>query len=388
VGHRDAYVDTAQGFVMDVNRDGNPDFAIRTADSSAGVAIHAVHGRASGLPTDSTPIFIPSEPIDPTARISDRLAVHTTGDLNGDGFGDLAISISSSARPPECLILRGSNSGIQIAPVSTIVNCLGVSGIGDFDGDGYGDVSIFSDGAPPRVLFGASDLSSEAVVIAAGSPLMTFRRAGDHDGDGLGDLLVVTSPAPASGSTTTQFSIHRGNAARDLTLTYANIGALEGTTGESYAAADANGDGEGDVIFTLGGLTYAYVSHVSAGTAMGPLQLGTRFDRATTAQSLGDLTGNGFGCFEIGGIAYRGTIGTLDSASLAVLSQSCVLYSPIHVCTTAAIGDLDGDGREDVIEGASVSGIPSLRLGTSTGLGSPIELPLRPISGIVGVSDD
>jgi hypothetical protein len=110
----------------DLNGDGYADLAI--ADRIGHVYVYA--GSANGILSTQQPI-----------TLGGSTAISGAGDINSDGYADL---ISGS------VVFLGSSAGISTARSVTLTNpdnvAQGAAGIGDINGDGYADVATGADG--------------------------------------------------------------------------------------------------------------------------------------------------------------------------------------------------------------------------------------------------
>ncbi|MGE0639406.1 MAG: FG-GAP-like repeat-containing protein [Thermoanaerobaculia bacterium] len=141
--------------VGDFNRDSYDDLAIgvpledQGAISNSGM-IHVVWGSAGGLTATGTFFFNQSGLAGQVIEAGDRFgAALTAGDIDGDGYDDLAIgSPGEDSEIGLVAILRGgpgtspgATGRWQIAP-SDGVGFGDALAIGDFDGDGFGDLAV------------------------------------------------------------------------------------------------------------------------------------------------------------------------------------------------------------------------------------------------------
>ncbi len=130
--------------------------------------------------------------------------VAPAGDVDGDGFGDLALTLYDGRNLDEVSWLRGSPSGLNtrgifIASTSTGTLSSGsVHGLGDFNGDGYPDLMVpYWDllSSSLRVFAGGPGGHSATPVLTvepAGGLVGDYsvHAAGDVNGDGLGDFIA------------------------------------------------------------------------------------------------------------------------------------------------------------------------------------------------------
>lgn len=192
----------------DMNGDGFADVAVYGGlglDDPQNIAVYL--GAAKGFGTGQ-PIMLQYEAAN-TTWIGNANLLACAGDVNGDGYTDLAIA---SASPPNSAfeadhvtLFFGSASGPSLVPSRLIVSALsgqdhfGMSVVGrDFDGDGTSDVGVatISYATPPvaaQIYEGGMFGPNLVETLTTQDPTLLYERevgATDVDGDGYADLLV------------------------------------------------------------------------------------------------------------------------------------------------------------------------------------------------------
>lgn len=259
------------------------------------------------------------------------------GDFNGDGIPDLAISNQTSPNQSNgsVAVFLGTGNGAYGQPVIYSSAGLTTSGVatGDFNGDHILDLVLVDQcsdskcsGGSVSILLGNGDGTfGTASEYLTGSPLSDWVAVGDFNGDGKLDLVVANSCGATCG--TVSVLLGNGDGSFQTAQTYAS-GGIEANF---VAVGDFNGDKKLDV---------AAASSCADGSC-------------TTGGLVGILLGNGDGTFQ-SAVGYAS--GGFGAQSLA-------------------IGDLNGDGKQDlaVADVSSVPGSIGILLGNGDGSFQPAQ---------------
>ncbi len=360
----------------DINGDGVEDFIIGayTADpnGSDSGATYVVFGRTTGFPANFALSSLNGsngfEITGIAAGNDSGFSVSSAGDVNGDSIDDLIIGAPSASGEGEAYVVFGRSTafgaeldlsslngttGFRIAGEATN-DRFGhtVSSAGDVNNDGIDDVIIgavdatVTDIGRAYVVFGRSTAFAATVNASSLNGTTGFRidggedeqslgqavsSIGDINGDGVDDLIVGAVGDGANGAAFVVFGRTSAFAsAIDVsTLNGANGFKLVGAAandGFGYAvseAGDINGDGIEDLIVSAVGADPGGVS--SAGAAYVVFGRSTGFSATLNVSTL-----NGTNGFALNGAANN------DEAGIAV----------------AGVGDVDGDGFDDLLVGA------------------------------------
>ncbi len=198
----------------DVNGDGYADFAVgaRGYGTSAG-KVYVFYGSASGLSgTAATPAW---SAVGENQGDQFGIAVAGAGDVNGDGYADLAVAATSyGSSRGKVYVFHGSAGGLTGTPASSNWSAEGentgnnfgyaVAGVGDVNGDGYADLAVasmsYSSSTGKVYVFHGSaasltGTSASPAWSAAGQNTSdrfgcALAAAGDVNGDGFADIAV------------------------------------------------------------------------------------------------------------------------------------------------------------------------------------------------------
>jgi hypothetical protein len=336
--------------VGDVDGDGRADFVL--ANESGGEPdVQILDGRtgkqlsAFNAATDSS------------GQYGVRVAV---GDVNGDGRDDI-VTANGPGLQPVVSVYSGVPTAFSPAPYGSFLAFdhtvrTGVRvAAGDLDGDGRADiaaVAVTADGPTLKIFDGATGALLRTLFPFAQATPDSLRVAiGDVTGDGKPDLVV-------SGDTPS------GPRIEVLTALGAPVEALPGVGyDETVAIGDVTGDGKPDVVVSDGpGWDSRVVVLAGDGRYEGSFSAyGTSFTNGIRVAA-GDFAGDG-------GTEYLVGQGPGGSSQVDVLDDQGASLLTLHPFAGAgsdgayvAAADVDGDGRSDIVVGAGPGGEPRVKV--------------------------
>ena len=409
----------------DVNGDGYSDVIIGAYDYDKGEtdegAAFVYHGSSSGLTTSASTFYQSNQT---TAYMG--WSVSGAGDVNGDGYSDVIVGVegydNGQVGEGAAIVFHGSSNGVSTTASSLMESNqvgatmgISVSDAGDVNDDGYGDVIVgasnYTNGETTEgaafIFYGSSigiDTSASSIVESnQAQAKMGFSAsgAGDVNGDGYDDVIVGAHNYNNGEDFEGAAFIYHGSST-GLDTTVASL--LE--SNEAYAfmgwsvsgAGDVNGDGYSDVILGswnyTNGQTREGATFVYHGSSSGVDTTISSFYESNKAEGrmgysvsgAGDVNGDGYDDVIVGassynngesgeGVAlvYHGSSNGLDSiASSLFESNQASAYMGNSV---SGAGDVNGDGYSDVIVGAfrydngeTDEGAAFVYLGSSNGL--------------------
>jgi len=380
----------------DINGDGYSDVIVGAPDYYNGAftvgKFFIFHGSGNSLP--SMPSFVKTGTNSGASIYRIGRCVASAGDVNGDGYSDVAVGITTGVFAVSAFggveIYYGSSTGISSTPSWTKSSAVSgddfgtsVATAGDVNGDGFSDIVVgawglnsFS-GAAYSFYGSENGLSSNANWSTVGTSASWYgysvSSAGDVNGDGYGDIVVGAPFLNSYGGA----YVYHGSASG----IFASANWQHQTPyplsryGISVACAgDVNGDGYSDVLVGLDkygvGLIQAGAAACYYGSSTGlntlfPEWFATAPDEffahefGGCVSSAGDVNGDGYSDvivsapYPFGNVyCYYGSSNGLPLSFSANFGNAPTLRFGSSI---ASAGDVNGDGYSDIVIGAYFS---------------------------------
>jgi alpha-tubulin suppressor-like RCC1 family protein len=311
------------------------------------------------------------------------------GDVDGDGYADAALDLDVSYESTEyALVFSGGPSGLSATPTETLtIPGRGASGVqlaaaGDVDGDGYADLLVSVPNFAVHLYRGGPHGLSETPSTRLDPPdnvqgFASSTLGADVDGDGFDDVLVLAGGAQGRPELLVYSGSARGLSQRPSARIATTPDEAANRCGPATALAssgDVNGDGYADVIArSYGGCALVYLGG-ARGLSASDAIVGSPW---VTGAIVADVDGDGFADAVLesqrGIELYRGSPSGVSSKGTTIVNttpEGTLLFSP---------GDVNGDGRADLVFQARRDTTARLILGAANGdKASPMELTPAP----------
>jgi hypothetical protein len=299
----------------------------------------------------------------------DNPLITCVADINGDGIPDI-ISLIGSSNSTWFNVYTGTNSTKSFSYAAGIsfgnsINHRTGLAIADVDGDGKPDVILHANDQGVTIYLNTSTVNgvsfAPGINIPTGAAILAIA---DVDGDGKPDIAV-------SSATGVTFLINSSTPGTVSFSAQTYIDALK--TPASIKLADIDGDGKPDLVTTSGGgdstIAFIYINQSVAGgvSFSGPLFLNIGLGPRVVA-AITDMDGDGkpdiistTDAYDYGetltvirNTSSKGNLSFTPFQSFPITSATGIITNNI------AIGDVDGDGKPDIVAEIKGSSVPLL----------------------------
>ncbi len=267
------------------------------------------------------------------------------GDLNGDGYPDLVLGKGRHWPLLDRVLLNDGKGHFTAHDLGTTPDRTYSAALADVDGDGKLDVIISNDKPDPKLIYHNDGKGNFTVAGTYGDPKWDTRyvTVADLNGDGFPDLAVANRGDYPTHSEQSFVCLNDGKGH------FPSCTPLVGTESATIiVAADFDGDGAIDLFVPHrdGGQSVIFWNdgkgHFRENTPVGPK------NSAARAAAAGDLNGDGRIDIVVGD-ERQGTFVYLNTGKREF--DEIMLATKQHVPYSVAIADLNRDGKPDIVIG-------------------------------------
>ncbi|WP_026911668.1 FG-GAP repeat domain-containing protein [Patulibacter minatonensis] len=318
--------------IADMNGDGRPDIVTGNADTND-VSILTQNATGTGWTTTV---------VGPTGDDPSALVV---ADLNGDTRPDIATADTGSDTVT-VLTRDASGPGYTASTAGSTGDAPAGIGVGDVNGDGRPDLATANRGADTVTVLtkdvgGGASYTATTAGTTGGRPFGIV--VGDLTGDGRPD--IATNDADASSVTLLT------NGGAGFTRSTA---AITGAFPTAIESADLDGDGRPELVTTNAGSGSASILRRDPTLGGWTTSLTSGVSGDTRSLAIGDLNVDGLPDLVLGdrsvNLPHAGDGVSVLTKDAAGPGYSFAVGVPSNARPTdVAVGDLDGDGRPDIV---------------------------------------
>ncbi len=307
------------------------------------------------------------------------MQVGAAGDVDGDGYADYIVATRNFPGYLSEIFVYSGRTNEQLKSYKQINDYYyrsNVGGIGDINGDGYGDIligTVIFSGADDAILY-SLDSPIVPTLSFVGIPFRSSKVLGDVDGDGILDFSISTVTNDSLNPGIWDVIVYSG-ANQAVLHTFTSIVSPTVVFGRKVAdAGDVNGDGHADIMIQEYGDSVdptTTLIHVYSGIDGSELYVFSGNSETgnfgLAISGVGDINNDGFDDFAFGSNLFDATSNQIteevrvhsgvDGVELMRLVKDPADTSLAYYGWQIVGGsDIDGDGTPDIVVGAHYFG--------------------------------
>jgi|AMQJ01.1.fsa_nt_gi hypothetical protein len=353
--------DSRIDYIGDVNDDNKADFCIKDNNES----YYIVYGKTNFIDGLSLDYLIDIQ--DMSEYYFNQTSPNILGDVNGDGVDDFCFNVDNASYFGHRFFFGNAsnfnaNDILYELAMYKEEKLFQTKNIGDINGDGFADVAFLSSSNDFLKIYTSSTFESPNYELnPTGTESITLVERGDFNGDGISDIAVNVRDNDNYSSLRVDFYFGGNTFDLDVdhTINFTTDLSISIITPDGYGIKllnDINGDGKDDYFLYGGGKVFIFYGRETLTKIPDHTISATEYFGSRTVA--GDLNDDGIGDFAISGHNNEGVsvyFGKANNEDVNYSNPDLLLteiqeygYNSNDLGQSLTSGDFNGDGIEDI----------------------------------------